>query len=362
MTKNPAPRERDIFIVNWETADPGTSDNIYEILREANIIGAYKEEPGDESFNIGLSAVVLVIEQLVKIKPPDIIYLETSLFPEKTRFTNRFLDFLAAKINDQSTDETALSQRILDAYRLVYPTLHETNNTIYYVPRFFQRAKTMQMVFSEYPYPEEDPDASEIERKVKDLEGEIEKRKGLTGKEGRWLPRPNGVLEARLPLEAGEGTERGEQDEDLHVNTVVFHELFHKHAFPEYARSFLWCIPIVGAASKGERYLAGQGALFVLLVYKDADVSFSTGETINIAGEIARTASYLLKDIFISYLYISAQEMLKEAINRSLRSAVAAIMARNMSHNIGSHVLAYLSDEDEVRNLWISSKRSSGKS
>ena len=37
----------------------------------------------------------------------------------------------------------------------------------------------------------------------------------------------------------------------------------------------------------------------------------------------------------------------------ALRSAVAAIMARNMSHNIGSHVLNYLSNPEEVDNLWV---------
>ena len=43
----------------------------------------------------------------------------------------------------------------------------------------------------------------------------------------------------------------------------------------------------------------------------------------------------------------------KEMLSYALRSAVAAIMARNMSHNIGSHVLNYLSNPEEVDNLWI---------
>ncbi|MEM4358366.1 MAG: hypothetical protein QW244_03410 [Candidatus Pacearchaeota archaeon] len=39
--------------------------------------------------------------------------------------------------------------------------------------------------------------------------------------------------------------------------------------------------------------------------------------------------------------------------NYALRSAVAAIMSRNMSHNIGSHVLNYLSNPEELDNLWV---------
>lgn len=46
----------------------------------------------------------------------------------------------------------------------------------------------------------------------------------------------------------------------------------------------------------------------------------------------------------------------KIALNYALRSAISAIMARNMSHNIGSHVLSYLSNPDELENLWILKK------
>jgi hypothetical protein len=42
-----------------------------------------------------------------------------------------------------------------------------------------------------------------------------------------------------------------------------------------------------------------------------------------------------------------------EITKHALRSAVAAIMSRNMSHNIGSHVLNYLSNPEELNNLWI---------
>jgi len=37
----------------------------------------------------------------------------------------------------------------------------------------------------------------------------------------------------------------------------------------------------------------------------------------------------------------------------ALRSAVATIMSRNMSHNIGSHVLNYLSNPEELDSFWI---------
>ena len=58
----------------------------------------------------------------------------------------------------------------------------------------------------------------------------------------------------------------------------------------------------------------------------------------------------IINNFVVYQFYIDLnQEILKHA----LRSAVAAIMARNMSHNIGSHVLNYLSNPDELDNLWI---------
>jgi SAM-dependent methyltransferase len=48
-----------------------------------------------------------------------------------------------------------------------------------------------------------------------------------------------------------------------------------------------------------------------------------------------------------------ARKVKHETKRHALRSAVAAIMARNMSHNIGSHVLNYLSNPEELNNIWI---------
>lgn len=46
----------------------------------------------------------------------------------------------------------------------------------------------------------------------------------------------------------------------------------------------------------------------------------------------------------------------KKSYYYALRSAVTAIMSRNMSHNIGSHVLNYLSDQDNIKNITIKSQ------
>jgi hypothetical protein len=61
-------------------------------------------------------------------------------------------------------------------------------------------------------------------------------------------------------------------------------------------------------------------------------------------------------DLLFSHLadYANDLQRIKESIfKHALRSAVAAIMSRNMSHNIGSHVLNYLSNPEELDSLWI---------
>ena len=57
-----------------------------------------------------------------------------------------------------------------------------------------------------------------------------------------------------------------------------------------------------------------------------------------------------LKGIMCDYHFRELDEI---KTSHALRSAVAAIMARNMSHNIGSHVLNYLSNPEELDKLWI---------
>ena len=83
-----------------------------------------------------------------------------------------------------------------------------------------------------------------------------------------------------------------------------------------------------------------------------------TGVSIFTAGPIDR--EYLLRivqllDLISAHLDLQLSEMLLK--NFSLRSAVAAIMSRNMSHNLGSHVLARIANRgvgDWMQNQGIS--------
>lgn len=384
----------------------GSYQHIYNFLLSADFRKAHDRNTKG-LFNIGLETVLCVLQQNLQGEhKPDLIYLETSLFPERTRINDKIVDFLCMQINDNLSKEERddLLLNVFRQYKLIYNALHETENTVYFVPSFMQRPKQMQMVFSEYVrgtnpaqdvvdeinknLPEIQTEITEIAARIEDeikerdqaeLKGWIEWKhepvpaQALAGQgESEETPVERPLIEnaymtrdflqrkvvIRETEDEDEEERRREEEADLQINAYLFHKLFHEGAFGKYAKSFLLCIPIVGAGEKPSKRrrrrskeqqkimsLVGQGALFVMLVYKNDSVSFEPQnnegvslEARNLATEIAKTVSYVLKDYFISYLYTSSREMVDEVINRSLRAAAGAIMSRNISHNIGSHV------------------------
>jgi len=72
---------------------------------------------------------------------------------------------------------------------------------------------------------------------------------------------------------------------------------------------------------------------------------------------VTKDTNYCLEKVLIVETIwsrrVSIWDWARKSQSHALRSAVAAIMARNMSHNIGSHVLNYLSNPEELDNLWI---------
>ena len=70
-----------------------------------------------------------------------------------------------------------------------------------------------------------------------------------------------------------------------------------------------------------------------------------------------RTLSEFSKKILWRALVLKVARRIRweheEALKHALCSAVSAIMSRNMSHNIGSHVLNYLSDPEVLDEIWV---------
>ena len=109
---------------------------------------------------------------------------------------------------------------------------------------------------------------------------------------------------------------------------------------------------------------------FYVLNSEDIRLQVMNFRSVKILSAVENSANYffssLPKDRFVNQLMSLLYEVFSIALTHiqepiwehiryiyALRSAVAAIMARNMSHNIGSHVLNYLSNPEELDDLWI---------
>ncbi len=95
-----------------------------------------------------------------------------------------------------------------------------------------------------------------------------------------------------------------------------------------------------------EERFKGQGALFIFLVLRKNDEKISeekfAQELDATIRQLALKLPRIVKTITFDYVFNIGLEKAKRAKNEAIKSAKAAIMARNMSHNIGSHVISYL--------------------
>lgn len=98
-------------------------------------------------------------------------------------------------------------------------------------------------------------------------------------------------------------------------------------------------VPIIGTLVP-DNPLIGQGGIFVYFSYDAKKVNNE-----NICGFI-NNVSIIFDHIIKSYTYnllsSAALKLWGEVKREAVKSAKAAIMSRNMSHNLGSHVMAYL--------------------
>ncbi|MCB0537141.1 MAG: hypothetical protein KDE33_06390 [Bacteroidetes bacterium] len=111
------------------------------------------------------------------------------------------------------------------------------------------------------------------------------------------------------------------------------------------SHKLLLAMPIISSpnpshlkSSESNKFLTGQGALFVFFVSKNE---------INIEDDIISDLQAIVKDFSYNYIFYQAEKLAKRAKYESIKSAKAAIMSRNVSHNLGSHVIYYIKNAIE---------------
>ncbi len=86
-----------------------------------------------------------------------------------------------------------------------------------------------------------------------------------------------------------------------------------------------------------ETPLQGIGACFVYFELQDG-VTIDT----NVIEKLVYEMGHIIRFYSSNYLFNMGLQLQEHARNEAIKSAKAAIMSRNMSHNLGSHVMAYL--------------------
>lgn len=129
-----------------------------------------------------------------------------------------------------------------------------------------------------------------------------------------------------------------EESGQLNSKLNMFHTYLKKYFLKsgKAVNTLLLAFPIIAAQkvkTNETDCLHGQGALFIF---------FASADNIKIKENLLFDLGKICKDISYNYIFSQAERLSKRLKKESIKSAKAAIMGRNMSHNIGSHVIYYL--------------------
>lgn len=113
--------------------------------------------------------------------------------------------------------------------------------------------------------------------------------------------------------------------------------------------SVLFCVPLLGSGVNDESAYSGTG--FFMFYINNFNLNGKTkigNETIKndiVITNIINSINTFYKNVSISFLFNSGIELAKKTRENAIKSAIAAVMSRNMSHNLGSHVFFYTRQE-----------------
>jgi hypothetical protein len=158
------------------------------------------------------------------------------------------------------------------------------------------------------------------------------------------------------------------------TNHLLNHLLYQKYFIPEDAKfnkTIFVSLPILASNAELEKEIKkgisgninmiemqpynGLGALFLFMTLKkgNSDYNKMINETLPFVTEniqsFCKSISLPIKDFIHGYAFKINQRYRSQIEHHATKSAIAAVMSRNMSHNIGSHVLSKLSNLDSEK-------------
>lgn len=274
-----------------------------------------------------LSGCDALVNEITKIADIDSFILDFSTIASIIDSGNNALtDFVAVVNNNNdfwSQEENVNIQKKLSAnYENVYKPLKNSNIGVYYHPNFFYAPTSNEIHVSM------DPNTFGLDLSYKS--SEIIDYKFNKISNNTWFSNVS------FPLSYDEFINKTREPVySIKKRCHILHGLYCENYNIKRKNSILICIPLIGHPFYHNNKYNGLGAIFLYIV--TSDIKKYTDETIQ---TIANRLSIIGKDITYAYSFNIGKTLADNVTKEAIKSAKAAIMSRNMSHNLGSHYIA----------------------
>lgn len=264
-------------------------------------------------------------------------FIDFSAIPSAFRNDGKMADFITVY---DPNNQFVSQDRLEKAFHSIYDPLQKENKGLFYHPYFFDYPEYAKFYFSQFNDIAADNklDTTLPEKTLEDIQTDT------------WLDvdkaHPGSVCFINKSFTFSFDkyhslSEKSDKSIQCKTRNHLLHFCYNQFLLKDgvdRSKTFLLSIPLIGYPSQGKDKnkgtLEGLGALFIYFVKESFDE-----KTI---GRIANDLWFLGLQITYNSLFHIAMDLADTARKEAVKSAKAAIMSRNMSHNLGSHVMAYL--------------------
>lgn len=211
--------------------------------------------------------------------------------------------------------------------------------SLYYFPRFFIKPKEAKANITSLPTFMEGDEFSKYKSEYDTIltQYNANNNKGTAVKTLKAVGKNRFVQHLELKKVTYKGiideSERF-KDTDILPYHLLLHSLYDKNLLlkPSAKPTILLSIPLLGAPVREKDCFNGQGAFFLYLIPREEIAR----ESLNF---LARQVAFLNKELTYNYLFEIGLKYAENAKKSAIKSAIIQYMARNLSHNTGSHLI-----------------------
>lgn len=285
----------------------------------------------DEGFVLSGSKMIL---SYLKDKIGNIpMLIDFSTIPSTFKNDKKLADFIT--IYDPSNTFVDIEE-LEAAYVRTYYSLKNNNRGLFYHPHFFDSPQTPKYYYSEgeeidnADVPNTNPSTSESWHTISGYNKVYFKNNSF--------PLPYNIFKKRLE----KALTKENCDDRNKILLTKYNRFFLRDTAINEKKCCLLSVPLIGYPGRENESntFEGVGAIFVYFIKNKSDVAVDTNK-------IANDLWFLGLQITYNSMFQIAMEFWGKATKEAERSAKAAIISRNLSHNLGSHVMFYIKQKLE---------------